>query len=75
MRETTERPEGIEAGTVRLVGTERARIIDEVDRLISDKEAYSEMAEAANPYGDGHASGRILEGLRGFFKGDIPRAW
>ncbi len=75
MRETTERPEGIEAGTVRLVGTNRTRIVDEVDRLISDKEAYSEMAEAANPYGDGHASGRILEGLRGFFKGDVPHAW
>ncbi len=75
MRETTERPEGIEAGTVRLIGTNRTRIVDEVDRLISNKEAYSEMAEAANPYGDGHASGRILEGLRGFFKTDVPHAW
>ena len=75
MRETTERPEGIEAGTVRLVGTDRARIVDEVDRLISDKEAYLEMARAANPYGDGHASERILEGLRSFFKRDIPHAW
>ena len=75
MRETTERPEGIEAGTVRLVGTQRERIVDEVSRLISDENAYREMAEAANPYGDGKASGRILDALRGFFEGQIPRAW
>ncbi|MEE3327886.1 MAG: UDP-N-acetylglucosamine 2-epimerase (non-hydrolyzing) [Myxococcota bacterium] len=75
MRETTERPEGIEAGTVRLVGTSQERIVDEVSRLISDQDAYLEMAEAANPYGDGKASDRILEALRDFFKGRVPRAW
>ena len=75
MRETTERPEGIEAGTVSLVGTRRERIVDEVSRLITDEDAYRGMAEATNPYGDGKASGRILEALRGFFEGRVPRAW
>ena len=55
-RETTERIEGVEAGTLRLVGTDPDRIFDEGDRLLTDPVAYAEMAEAANPYGDGTAA-------------------
>ena len=64
MRETTERPEGIDAGTVKLVGTDEDRIYSEAARLLSDEAAYQEMAQARNPYGDGHATGRILEALK-----------
>ena len=63
MRETTERPEGIEAGTLKLVGTETSRIIDETSRLLDDPIAYTQMARAANPYGDGHAAERIVAAL------------
>jgi UDP-N-acetylglucosamine 2-epimerase len=60
MRETTERPEAVHAGTVRLVGTDDARIVSEINRLFDDPAAYAGMAEAHNPYGDGHASERIV---------------
>lgn len=63
MRETTERPEGIDAGTVRLVGTNEDRIYAEAARLLSDHDAYREMAQARNPYGDGKATERILSAL------------
>lgn len=63
MRETTERPEAIEAGTVRLVGTSREAIVCEVDRLLRDNEVYVEMARAHNPYGDGQAVARIISAL------------
>ena len=59
MRETTERPEGVEAGTARLVGTDRARIVSEIFTLLDDKEAYGAMARAHNPFGDGKAADRI----------------
>jgi UDP-N-acetylglucosamine 2-epimerase (non-hydrolysing) len=65
MRETTERPEGIDAGTARLVGTNEERIYSETARLLSDDAAYQEMARARNPYGDGHAAERILSVLAG----------
>lgn len=65
MRETTERPEGVEAGTARLVGTDSARIVSEVTRLLDDEAAYAEMAKAHNPYGDGKTSERIVEILTG----------
>lgn len=61
MRETTERPEGVEAGTARLVGTDPARIVSEIFSLLDDKSAYSAMARAHNPFGDGHAAARISE--------------
>jgi len=61
MRDTTERPEAVEAGTVRLVGTQRARIVAEAGRLLNDVEAYAEMSRAHNPYGDGKAVQRIME--------------
>jgi UDP-N-acetylglucosamine 2-epimerase (non-hydrolysing) len=60
MRETTERPEAVDAGTVRLVGTSQAKIVAEVSRLLTDSEAYLSMARAHNPYGDGRATGRIV---------------
>ena len=59
MRETTERPEGVAAGTARLVGTDEDRIVHEVSTLLDDSHAYAAMARAHNPFGDGHAAGRI----------------
>ena len=61
MRETTERPEGVEAGTARLVGTDEDRIVTELFTLLDDKAAYEAMARAHNPFGDGHSSARIVE--------------
>ena len=63
MRETTERPEAVDAGTVRLVGTEVELIVSQVDLLLSDSTEYQKMSRAHNPYGDGSACGRILEFL------------
>lgn len=63
MRETTERPEGIVAGTARLVGTDSARILAEAGRLLDDEAAYAAMARAHNPFGDGTAAARIVEHL------------
>lgn len=65
MREITERPEGIAAGTAKLVGTSREGIIQNVARLLDDDTAYKAMANAVNPYGDGHATKRILNILHG----------
>ena len=59
MRETTERPEGVEAGTAKLVGTDPDRIVSEISTLLDDEGAYQAMARAHNPFGDGHASPRI----------------
>ncbi len=59
MRDTTERPEAIEAGTVKLVGTHIEVIVTEANRLLDDTRAYSEMSRATNPYGDGTAAKRI----------------
>lgn len=61
MRETTERPDGIVAGTAKLVGTDTARIVAETARLLDDGQVYKRMAHAHNPYGDGRATGRIIE--------------
>ena len=61
MRDTTERPEGIAAGTLKLVGTEEERIYKEFSRLLSDKDEYEAMSKASNPYGDGHACERIAD--------------
>lgn len=63
MRDTTERPEAVEAGTVRLIGTEAERLLAEASRLLDDKAAYAAMARAHNPYGDGRACARILAAL------------
>src|SRR3546814_13827102 len=61
MRETTERPEGIEAGTARLVGTDKNRIVSEILSLLDDESAYNAMARAHNPFGDGRAADRNAE--------------
>lgn len=66
MRETTERPEGVDAGTVKLVGTQVESIVNEVSRLLTDSSAYAAMAQARNPYGDGHASERIAKAVEDF---------
>ena len=58
-RDVTERPEAVQAGTARLVGTDADRIVAEAERLLDDSRAYATMARAHNPYGDGQASGRI----------------
>jgi len=61
MRNVTERPEGIEAGVVKLVGTDKERIVAETEILLDDKKAYEKMAQASNPYGDGKAAERIVD--------------
>ena len=63
LRDTTERPEGIEAGTLKLVGTEEDKVFEEATLLLSDKEEYEKMSQASNPYGDGNASERILDAI------------
>ena len=63
MRNTTERPEGIEAGTLNLVGNDPDVIIKETRRLLDDPEAHAAMAGAVNPYGDGHAAPRIVKAI------------
>lgn len=65
LRETTERPEGVEAGVARLVGTDRRRIVAEARRLLTDESAYRRMARQINPYGDGRAAERIVARLAG----------
>ena len=67
MRETTERPEAVTAGTVRLVGTDEQTIVDEVTRLLTDQHAYARMARAVNPYGDGQAANRSVAAMEHFF--------
>lgn len=64
MRDTTERPEAVEAGTVKLVGTDTATIVSEVTRLLDDRAAYSSMSFAHNPYGDGSAAARIVDSIQ-----------
>jgi UDP-N-acetylglucosamine 2-epimerase (non-hydrolysing) len=66
LRRTTERPEAVEAGTAKLIGTESDAIVTEASRLLDDPEAYESMARAHNPFGDGQASARILEAVRAF---------
>lgn len=67
MRKVTERPEAIEAGTAKLVGTDAETIFREASRLIEDRDAYEKMAHAVNPFGDGHAAERIVKVLREHF--------
>jgi UDP-N-acetylglucosamine 2-epimerase (non-hydrolysing) len=64
MREVTERPEAVEAGTVRLVGTNKNNIVKEVEKILSDEALYKSMSKARNPYGDGQASKRIVSILK-----------
>lgn len=69
LRDTTERPEAVEFGTVKLVGTDREKIFQTVSELLSDEAAYKKMSEATNPYGDGLASKRIVDAVKKFSKG------
>jgi UDP-N-acetylglucosamine 2-epimerase (non-hydrolysing) len=69
LRRTTERPEAVTAGTARLIGTASESIVNEASRLLEDPQAYEAMAQAHNPFGDGQASGRILEASRRFLSG------
>lgn len=68
LRDTTERPEGIEAGTLKLVGTNEETIYRETKKLLIDKKAYEQMSKASNPYGDGHASERIVDAIIDYFR-------
>jgi UDP-N-acetylglucosamine 2-epimerase (non-hydrolysing) len=72
MREKTERPEAVAAGTVKLVGTDEERIAAEAAALLEDPQKYAAMARIHNPYGDGRASGRIAEIIRSFFRTNSP---
>jgi len=72
MRDTTERPEGVETGVVRLVGTQRRRIVTEVENLLRNPAAHAAMATGANPYGDGRAAQRIVAVLLGERDADDP---
>ena len=63
LRDVTERPEGVAAGTLKLVGTETSRIVKEAKRLLDDESAYLKMAKAGNPYGNGHAAENIIQSL------------
>ena len=63
LRDTTERPEAVEAGTVKLIGTDRERVYSEAKRLLTDEAEYRRMAESCNPYGDGEASRRIIQAI------------
>jgi UDP-N-acetylglucosamine 2-epimerase (non-hydrolysing) len=67
LRETTERPEAVMAGTAKLVGTDPGVVVAEAAKLLSDPEAYAAMANATNPFGDGHATDRIIEVVRAYF--------
>ncbi len=69
LRDVTERPEAVESGTVKLVGTETENICKEADKLITNKEEYINMSRAINPYGDGHASERIVKAILKHFEG------
>ena len=68
VRETTERPEGVEAGTLKLVGTSTENIIRQVERLLEDEAEYERMSKAENPYGDGHASEKIVNAVLRYFR-------
>jgi UDP-N-acetylglucosamine 2-epimerase (non-hydrolysing) len=69
LRAVTERPEGVKAGTLKLVGTETANILREAVHLLDDSSAHAEMAKAVNPFGDGHAAERIIRALKAFKPG------
>lgn len=72
MRDTTERPEGVQAGTVKLVPPSATRLFDETTRLLTDAAEYARMATATNPYGDGQAAGRIVGALEQAYSGTRP---
>ena len=74
MRDTTERPEGVAAGTAILTGPNAPSIVEHATRLLTDEAAYRSMATAKNPYGDGHAAERIVQRIRRHFASEDVRA-
>lgn len=72
LREVTERPEGVEAGVLKLVGTDLGKILGEARRLLDDEDAYHQMSTAANPFGDGHAAEKIVSALKAHSNGNLP---
>lgn len=70
MRDTTERPEGVEAGTLKLVGTDEGTIYSETKKLLTDEKCYQTMCHALNPYGDGHASEKIVQAILKYFQNE-----
>ena len=76
MRDTTERPEGVDAGTLKLVGTSEEKIYEWFTKLLDNEEEYAKMAHAANPYGDGHACERIADILeKGCDSESVRKVW
>jgi UDP-N-acetylglucosamine 2-epimerase (non-hydrolysing) len=73
LRRTTERPEAVDAGTAKLIGTASADIVQEASLLLEDPNAYDAMARAHNPFGDGKASERIVEACRSFLAASSSR--
>jgi len=71
LRETTERPEAIEAGTAKLVGTNPSQVVAVASELLGDSQVYQVMATAVNPFGDGYAAERILQVVKGYFSGQF----
>jgi len=69
LRDTTERPEGVDAGTVKVVGTDQETVRQETERLLTDPDAYAAMANAVNPYGDGHAAARAVQAIEALLLG------
>ncbi len=70
LRDVTERPEAVQSGTVKLVGTDVEKILEEANSLINDEKAYAKMSKAINPYGDGKASERIVKAILNYFGKD-----
>ncbi|GEK91062.1 non-hydrolyzing UDP-N-acetylglucosamine 2-epimerase [Alkalibacterium kapii] len=68
LRDKTERPEGLETGTLKVIGTKKAHVINEVNELLNNNERYQQMSEAVNPYGDGFASSRIVKEIIRYFE-------
>jgi len=73
LRDTTERPEGVKSGTLKLTGTDEETIYNEANLLLSDNQAYEQMAKASNPYGDGLASQRICDAIQSYFDPSKPK--
>jgi len=73
IREVTERPEAVQSGLAKIVGTGRGLIREEAAKLLTDSAYYQGMTQGANPYGDGRAAARIVEAIRRWSRGQIPR--
>jgi UDP-N-acetylglucosamine 2-epimerase (non-hydrolysing) len=73
LRDTTERPEGIEAGTLELVGTDEQHVYERIRALLTNGELYEQMSQAVNPYGDGYASERIAQAILHYFGKKMER--